>query len=202
MDFQELLEKYSPLVKSNLVPLGVGIIGLILLVSGIIASTAYKPEEEIIFQSSEDNNKNEKKEIVVDISGAVSSPGVYALEEGSRIKDILILASGLSAEADRDWISKNLNLAQKLSDGSKIYIPAKGEASLSKTSNVGLVSSEGLININSASSAELESLSGIGPVTASKIIENRPYQAVEDLLNKKILGSKVFEKIKDKISVY
>lgn len=62
--------------------------------------------------------------------------------------------------------------------------------------------SSGTININQASESELDALPGIGPVTAQKIISNRPYQSVEDLLNKKAVGASEFAKIKDQMSVY
>lgn len=200
MDFEEVFQKYFPAVRSNIIPLGLGSLGILLLGTGLIASLNSSPQEEITFQPAE-KSEVQKAKILIDVSGAVIKPGVYSLEEGARIKDALILASGLSGEADREWVDKNLNLAQKISDGSKIYIPLKGE-NLSSATSVGVVQASNLININSASSAELESLSGIGPVTAGKIIDGRPYQSLEDLVKKKIVGSKVFENIKDKISVY
>jgi len=88
-------------------------------------------------------------------------------------------------------------LAQKLTDGAKIFIPAVGENS--QTDNQAV---EGKININTASEAALDMLWGIGPATAQKVISGRPYQKTEDLLNKKIVKTNVWEEIKDKISVY
>jgi len=135
--------------------------------------------------------------LVVEISGEIQKPGVYNLTSGSRINDLLIAAGGLSVNADRDWVVKNVNLAQKLTDGAKIFIPAVGENS--QTDNQAV---EGKININTASEAELDMLWGIGPATAQKVISGRPYQKTEDLLNKKIVKTNVWEEIKDKISVY
>lgn len=141
------------------------------------------------------------KLIKVDVSGAVVNPGVYELKSSDRIQEALIKAGGLAEKADREWVAKNLNLAQKLPDGAKIYIPKAneqaGSSGLSDLGNLGH-----LININSASAEELESLSGIGPVTSQKIISGRPYESIDDLLNKKIVGKSVWGKIKDKITVY
>ncbi len=112
----------------------------------------------------------------------------------------MILASGLSQTADRDWVSKNLNLAQKLADGTKIYIPKLGQANAAAVQNTSQTNN--LININSASLQELDSLPGIGQVTAQKVIDNRPYTSIDDLLSKKIVNQKVFDKLKERISTY
>ena len=199
--WKEKLSTLSPKIKENIIPLLLGVFGLILLSYGVIHSInsgQVSSDQDIVFE--EGNKEQSEAKIVVDIEGAVVTPGVYSLNSDARVKDALIVAFGLSSDADREWVAKNLNQAAKLNDGAKIYIPKEGEAV--KTSSQGFVSTSGLININSASSSELESLSGIGPVTAGKIIENRPYTAIDELLTKKIVGSKVFDKIKEKISVY
>ena len=196
-------EKYRDVLKKNILPLGLGLVGLILLGVGLIYSInrGQVSSEDIVFESSEQAT-NKTSQIVVDVSGAVVSPGVYTLDLGSRIKDALISASGLSSDADRDWVSKSLNLASKLNDGSKIYIPSRGEVSLRGTNPAGVISTSGLININSASASELDSLEDVGIARAQKIINNRPYSSIDELVSKKIVTSKIFEKIKDKISVY
>ena len=146
--------------------------------------------------------------VVVEVAGAVQSPGVYQLSEGARIEDALIAAGGVSADADREWMEKILNRAAKITDGQKIYIKHIGEESanilgVSSGSGGGLpANSEGVININTASQKELESLPGIGPVTAQNMIEHRPYSSVEELLQKKILKTNVYETNKDRLSVY
>jgi competence protein ComEA len=139
----------------------------------------------------------------VDIEGAVISPGVYRLPADSIIKDALVSAGGLSSQADRDFVAKNINLAAKLSDGAKIYIPKIGEAT-SSDSQIPGVDTQALatININTASSDDLDSLPGVGPATVTKIVNGRPYSNINELLDKKIVSSKVFGEIKDKISVY
>ncbi len=216
MDFEELLTKYSPFVKKHILPLGLGLFGLIFLGYGLIVlfvglgnSSGTNSQEEMNFDlqnapnSAASNSASLESIIMVDVEGAVVNPGVYSLKQDARIKDSLIAAGGLSAKADREWVSKNLNLAMKLSDGAKIYIPAQGETkgvqgiASTTESAVG-----GLININIASETDLDSLSGVGPATAQKIIDNRPYSSIQDLLSKKAVSQKIFDKIKDQISVF
>ncbi|MDO8551893.1 MAG: ComEA family DNA-binding protein [bacterium] len=147
--------------------------------------------------------------IAADIEGAIERPGVYRLPSGSRVEDLLIMAGGFSAQADRSFVEKSLNRAQKLTDGAKIYIPEKGAAgSVGVTSaSEGIVGASagnamGQVNINTATESQLDKLSGIGPVTAQKIINGRPYQSVEDLLTKKIVSKTVFNKILNQLTIY
>jgi len=204
MDFSQILEKYK-------IQLGIGLGGLILLGLGVIffrLNSANKPKIEIISSDSSQSAAT----IFVDIQGAVEKPGVYELPANSRINDLLIRAGGLSASADREWVSKNINLAQKLQDGIKIYIPNQKEVrqfggpALSTTAGgeVAGVSGAiaGKININTASQAQLESLWGIGKKRAADIIANRPYQSIEELVTKAKIPKSVVEKIKEKITIY
>lgn len=190
--------------------------GLFLLAVGVLSVVVVslrqsEPEVEIL---SADESKEEGGEIVVDVEGAVENPGIYKLETEARVNDGLVAAGGMSANADREWISKNVNLAQILTDGVKIYIPYKGEydvgqsdavvVSVGSTSNQGEVigvSVEGKININTASVSELDSLWGIGAARSAAIIENRPFSSTNELLDKKIIPSNVFERIKDEITI-
>jgi len=133
--------------------------------------------------------------IVVHIEGEVKSPGVYDFDIGARVNDAVIAAGGESENAD---LAK-LNLAQKLADGQKIYVPSVAEA-LEGNSSYGQVESGGLININTASASQLDKLPRVGPVTAQKIIAGRPYSSLEELLVKKSVGSSVFEQIQGQIT--
>jgi competence protein ComEA len=146
-----------------------------------------------------DQAVSETGDITVDIAGAVEKPGVYTLKDGTRMAEAIEKAGGFTSFADTEWISKTANMAVKLSDAAKIYIPQKGE----KMTNVlGSDTQSGVININSATESELDKLSGVGPVTAQKIIDGRPYSNLSDLVAKKILTQKAFDKIKDQISVF
>ena len=180
------------------IPISLGLIGVILILLGLLFSTLNKPSQSSFPKES----LVEAKKISVDVSGAVTSPGVYKFDEGSRIETAITAAGGFKENVNKEYISKYLNMAQKLSDGSKIYIPVEGESQAVTQAMVAGVSVDAKVNINSAAQAELEALPGIGPVTASKIISDRPYQKVEDLLNKKIVSKATFKKIKDSIVVY
>ncbi|MFH1289635.1 MAG: ComEA family DNA-binding protein [Patescibacteria group bacterium] len=185
--FEKLWQQYR-------LPFLFGLFGVLVLSIGIFTALYFSRTS----QSIEIVNIEEEEMIFVDLAGAILKPGVYELPFGSRYKDLLSRSGGLSASADRDWVEKNINLAEKLEDGIKVYIPSKKE-----TEDVGEVAGASTkININTASQSQLESLPGIGEVRAVKIIEERPYSTVEDLKIKKIIPDGVFEDIKNKISVY
>jgi competence protein ComEA len=143
-------------------------------------------------------------EVVIDISGEVIKAGVYKLKNGSRIEDVLIMAGGLSAKADRDWVDQNLNRAEKIYDGQKIFIPAKGET-VKAVLGAKTVSQSKIIRINSAGLEELDKLDGVGPAIAQRIIdyrtENGGFKSVEEIKLVPGIGDKMFEKIKDEIQL-
>jgi len=130
---------------------------------------------------------------MVDIGGAVKRPGVYPLKAGQRVYELVDKAGGLTEEADLTFFDKNINRAQKLNDQIKIYIPFKKATQLLHPVESYTTS---LISINSSQVSDLETLPGIGEVTAKKIIGNRPYGNITDLLNKKIIKASVYEEIK------
>ena len=193
-------------------PIAFLLIGLILLGAGIFfaRNSANSPKNSVeIIESSDETRNNAESEIIVEVSGAVEKPGVFKLSQGSRVEDALVLAGGVSADADRDWMEKVLNRASKLTDGQKIFIPkqsevlsAKNDEDIKTYQSQSTIQGSGLININTASQEELESLWGIGPVYAQNIIEQRPYSNVEELLTKKVIRSDIYEKNKDKLTVY
>lgn len=185
-------------LRSNFIPLFIGFLGLILIFIGFSQFILKSNNEEQLQFKASNVAETSNLKIMIDVSGAVIDPGVYEMDSDDRIVDALAEAGGMSEDADRDFVSKNINLSSKLSDGLKIYIPRIGEKVLS--SNATESGSNSVLNINTAPSAELEKLPGIGPVTAEKIIEGRPYAGIEDLLNKKVIGVKTYESIKDLIS--
>ncbi len=160
------------------------------------------------------DGEGNKKSIVCDISGAVRNPGVFTLEADSRLNDLIELAGGLSEEADIDLI----NRARILYDGEKVYIPKIGEEGYSvpisasepgNTEERGNTESGGIqngkVNINTATSEELQTVKGIGPSTAEKIIAFRedygPFGNIEELMNISGIGEKTFDKMKSQITV-
>ncbi len=208
MDFEAIFAQWLPLFRKYWLPLILGLAGLLFFSYGLIVlfGSFSKPQDITFKSASTPSGSNSQSFIQVDIEGAVISPGVYKLASGSIIQDALVASKGLAANADRDWVAKNLNLASKLSDGAKIYIPKIGEAGQVTNPN-GQTSSlndsiSGLININTASSQALDSLPGVGPATATKIINGRPYSSIDELMDKQIVSGKVFDEIKNKIAVY
>ncbi|KKU12223.1 MAG: hypothetical protein A2126_03255 [Candidatus Woykebacteria bacterium GWB1_45_5] len=192
-------KKLLRLAKNYQVSLILALLGFTLLGAGLSIAKFSRQSSDPQFISAQGDQNGE--EIVVDIAGAVNKPGVYSLPAGSRVSEAVDKASGLSGEADKAWVAQNLNFAAKLADGQKIYIPAIGQAGKVDTGTVA-GQAAGKININTAPSGELDTLPGIGPVTAQKIIASRPYAATEELLSKKVVGASTFEKIKDKVTIY
>jgi len=134
--------------------------------------------------------------VTVDVEGAVLHPGVYTLPVDSRVEDAITAAGGLESDADEELFAKTMNRAMKLVDGGKIYVPSLSSSGIGSAGSV-----SNLVSVNTASQSELDTLPGVGPVTAQKIIDNRPYQTLGELVSKKAVGTALFEKIKDKMSL-
>ena len=149
-------------------------------------------------------------ELVVEIVGAVTRPGVYRLPTGTRIGDLVEAAGGYGPRVDVDRASRDLNLAALLVDGDQVRVPSRDDAAATVgTAGTGAGSmpagSGGLVDLNVATSAELEVLPGIGPATAAKIIaarEEQPFATVDELLSRRVLGEKTFEKVRDLVVVH
>jgi competence protein ComEA len=141
--------------------------------------------------------------VIVHISGAVPRPGVYALPQGARVQDAISAAGGFLAEAEKSQI----NLAALLEDGEKLDIPfIEGALPIVATPGPTVVAvTTELININTASAAELDTLPSIGPSLAQRIIEyreqNGPFASIEDIINVPGIGSGNYERFKDMITV-
>lgn len=211
MDIRSLQERFFPIIRQYFLPLVLGFLGLMFLGYGVIGYLGQKQGKgEILYEAASDTTEGNnvstvskgaeaQKLITIDVEGAVEKPGVYRLSAESRMQDAVIAAGGMGKDADREKVAKAMNLAARLNDGAKVYIPFQGELSLSSgTTALGDMAAQ--ININTASEAELDSLTGVGKATAEKIISNRPYASIEELTQKKVLGAKVFEDIKGKIA--
>jgi len=144
-----------------------------------------------------------EKPVIVHITGAVPRPGVYALPQGARVQDAISAAGGFLAEAEKTQI----NLARLIEDGEKLDVPyIEGASPVIPTPGATvLAASTELININTASIAELDTLPGIGATTAQKIIDyreqNGPFINAEDIINVQGIGTVTYERIKDLITV-
>ena len=135
-------------------------------------------------------------EIVVDVAGAVTRPGLHRLQLGDRVGDAIAAAGGFAPRADLAASSQALNLAQPLEDGAKVLVPELGIDRPAAAS----AADDGRIDLNRASRSELESLPGIGPVTAGKIIaarEGQRFGEVGDLRSRGLVGESVYEDVKD-----
>lgn len=172
-----------------------------------------------IEENKQEESSKETKKIIVHVSGAVQNEGVIELEENSRIADAIEKAGGFREDA----YTKDVNLAYKLEDGMKIYIPTVEEKENEKTNVIvesGIETennnssysnaSDGKntnskVNINTASKEELDTLPGIGPSTAEKIInyrkENGKFKSIEEIKDVSGIGDSKYENIKDMIEI-
>ena len=193
------MEKISDFLREFGVIVVVGLIGGGILIYGLWGVVGGE-------QATVEIVKNEPQtgEIVVDVAGAVEKPGVYTLPSGSRIGEALVVAGGLSAQADREWVAKTINLAKEIKDQEKIYIPAIQQVSGSDGQKVreSVDRINGKVNINKASVGELDGLVGIGEVRAQNIVANRPYGSTAEIVSKAKIPESVYEEIKDSLTLY
>ena len=174
-------------------------------------------ENEILVNNVITNENNTNDDIVIiHITGSVKNPGIVKLKEGSRIEDAIESAGGLTENAD---ITK-VNLAYVVEDGTKIKIPSASEEDIGDEDIIDSKSGDNIIieenavpsnnspqtiNVNKATEKEFETLPGIGPSLASKIIEyrnqNGKFESIEDIKNVNGIGDNKYEKIKDLITV-
>lgn len=141
---------------------------------------------------------------VVDVKGAVAKPGVYVLSPDARVQDAIQAAGGFSAEAD----SRSINLAMKVQDEMSVYVPQTGEEIVLpalSASPTGTGDNDTLVNLNTATEAELTTLPGIGPSKAAAILtyrtDNGNFKTIEELKEVTGIGDKTFDQLKDAITV-
>lgn len=210
----------------------------------------------ISLDTNDENTEQIKKEIYIDLSGAVINPGIYIVPDNSRVGDVIAMGGGLSKNASALWVSRNINFSKIVSDTQKIYIPFDWETygdcsciidtlslnipnlpktfveknstsnnkspnstnanyedngiSSSDTSSVEVedisgdtnstIENASKVNVNTATKDQLDTLPGIGPSYAQKIIDNRPYTTLTDLTNKSGIPKGTLDKISSEIS--
>lgn len=189
------------------------VIFLSIIIVGVIVLIIYKINnsekyEEIEYENSYsmeevEETKEEKSFIILHIAGAVANPGIIKIEEGSRVADAINAAGGTTQNADLNKI----NLAYVLSDGQKLYIPSEEDNEEEYIiQDIGSnIIEDNKVNINTATQSELESLTGIGPSTALKIIEyrkeNGKFKNIEEIKNVPGIGENKFKQIENQICV-
>ena len=214
-----VFQKFLHLFKANLL---LSFIGIFILGGSLSFIISEKRSDDKCILDLNSNNvvtSDPNTKIFVDLSGAVNKPGLYEMEKDKRVGDLVVLGSGVSENASDLWVSKSLNLSKKLSDASKVYVPFEWEnytpADNSEDSedsdnsgtnndsedNEGTSEdSSGKLNVNTASSSDLDKLPGIGPAYAEKIINNRPYNNLSEFESKSGLYKSTIEGLKDLIS--
>jgi len=182
----------------------VGILAGFLLAGMLLVVTRQPPGEPVTLESPQT-----KVPIEVHVIGAVLRPGVYVFAEGARVQDAVTAAGGLSSDADLN----SINLAAKLEDGQQLDVPYLGGAPATPAATAAFrvlpsaptaTPSSQLININTASLSQLETLPGIGPTIAQNIIDYRtahgPFAHIEDIMNVAGVGPATFDNVKDLIT--
>ncbi|MGQ7518305.1 helix-hairpin-helix domain-containing protein [Streptococcus suis] len=165
-------------------------------------SSSQEQTEETSTEESE-----ELSQLTVDVKGAVEKPGLYTLEADARVNDAVEAAGGLTSQAD----PKSINLAQKLSDEAVVYVASKDEniSAVASTTTSSAMSQEekntSLVNLNTATEADLQTISGIGAKRAADIIAYREanggFKSVDDLNNVSGIGDKTMESIRPYVTV-
>lgn len=164
-----------------------------------------------VVKEGSSRSSNVSKEIVstsdaitIDIKGAVKTPGVYELTLGSRVTDAVRMAGGLTDKADR----RSVNLAQKLTDEAVIYVATEDERSALPPENTAMATAtteKGNVNLNTATVAELQTISGIGSKRAQDIIDYRDssggFKSVDELSNVSGIGEKTLDKLRGAVTV-
>ena len=218
---ENLIEK----AKQYKIALGFGLLGA--LVAGFIllqggdqgASNVQQLADQVTSSSSYRDEKSNKSNevgqaggedqlVIVDVKGAVKKPGVYQLQSNSRVQDALEKAGGMTEEADL----KSINQAQKLSDEAVVYVAKVGENAVDVTASTPTSATSGtgqaksaLVNLNTATEADFQTISGIGQKRAQDIIAYREangrFKSVDELKNVSGIGAKTLEKLKEYVTV-
>lgn len=203
--FRPILKKYRSEFVLIIAAVLITIISFLIYFSG----TNNAVDEQVI---TTNKITNLNKKVFIDVGGCVMVPGVYEATFGARLNDLINMAKGLSDNCDREFFNRNFNLAKVVGDQEKIYVPSSWETGsgiffekqrpleylepVDDFSSQETSSGDGLIDINLATLEEIETLPGVGKVIGQKIIDNRPYSSIEDLLTNKIVNQGVYEKIK------
>ena len=142
--------------------------------------------------------------VVVEVGGAVLRPGVYTLQAGARVADAIAAAGGFGPRLDAALADRQLNLAAPVKDGTEVHVPVRGEGAPASAAGGGPATASGPIDLNHATAEALDTLPGVGPATAAKIIaarDERPFASVDELTTRKVVGKATLEKLRALVTV-
>ncbi len=157
---------------------------------------------------SEPSAAASKPMLVVEVAGAVAKPGVFSLPQGARVADAIASAGGYSPDVDPRQVEAQLNLAARVQDGQVIRVPRQADSAAGSGGDTAVTAppsgaAPGLIDLNSATAEQLDTLPGIGPATAAKILAARaqqPFGSVDDLVTRKVLSATTLAKLRDLVT--
>ena len=195
--------------------------GLVVCSLAVVAFAASQPAGQVSVVSSDASGESAvvqsavpKPMLVVEVAGAVAHPGVYSLPQGSRAADVIAAAGGYAPDVDPRQVEAQLNLAAKLQDGQVVRVPRRDEGSAASgpasavasaaAAGASAAAGGGLIDLNSATAEQLDTLPGIGPATATKILasrEQQPFASVDDLVTRKVVAAATLAKFRDRVTV-
>lgn len=191
---EEWIERYR---------LAIALVLVAITISGVAAFLVRRPDSrpiEIVTPTR--MPRATAQPLKVYVTGEVARPGVYTLAESDRVEDAIKVAGGPTSDADLIKI----NLAAKVYDQLQIHVPKRNDNSSSVPVDVFIPSAPSKVNINAATAPELESLPGIGPATARRILayrqQNGAFKRIEELKEAKLVNAATYDKIKDLVSVY
>ncbi|UCZ54466.1 helix-hairpin-helix domain-containing protein [Bacillus shivajii] len=203
MKFKEIDRKWYPFIVG-------GVIFFVLCLSFLFFNDnepeVVDAEDWLFLTEGEENEEHhddevELEEIVVDVKGEVRSPGVYTIQYGERVYDVILLAGGFTDNANENVI----NLAEKCYDEMVIYVPSMEEELEGINHHLSGADDSSKVRINRASKEELTNLPGIGPAKAEAIItyreEHGPFEQVEDLSQVSGIGQRTVEQLREHVSI-